>query len=824
MSRIIFTILCLLLIPLAAALGFLRSEGVWDQHRKLDQAVTDMVFFWDVQNTEVKGRQPPPLTRESYLKVRERFIASKPQIREQAYLRMEAWGADVIPFLMEDLQNPPHWRYIKGLSKVLADLQYAKAGPLMLRHLYTYHNQDAIHDAIFDAIAALGVRGSDEELIAWQARRVGRNGQAPVLTRHFLIAVAKTGGKDYLLQQLRQAYTTDQIVKLIEPLAYTYDPKVVKLIMDYANDEREPIAIAATKALDHIVAPMAISALTDQFLVNENPFIRRSIIENHFDDNDIFYDSRILPLLASLLQDPLYKKNAAYALLNNETRETVSALAPLSQWDNLDRLFIDLDFYNRKNQKYLLLKLLDHPNPRIRIQAIDQLWFNPDHDVGEKLIETMQDDDLSVHDKAVWASRTQAKVRLYYDLLAPLIDDPESLKQLADRKFFKLVTWPQQHPAMGFFILVLMLFFGFVLVFDLTHIFNRYRANAFLHVLLLTGLLSNFWTFSAYQHYYVYSNGVWLLLLLGYLFAQQSIDKPKDAASRFGLFGGARVWLFTPALLILLSPLLSDALEHILIQPRWFKICLQMWLVSVVLLLFDFIFAAAPALLKRSLDLLMSSALLISLWALLAMHIWLSFETQANRQVFGFWLLLPLILVLFGLWLLRLFHLFKRTRILALFPPSDRFYLSSSMQEPVTVVERSYKDLTFKQRVSNLLVLSIPLLVAAGLSLIVLLPAYFYLQATGLLSGYIGVFIIMHLLVTLLLGWELVVLQPLYSAMHIQLAQGYIRSGYVLLGFAFSGAYWRSRLRTEIELSADEQAWIKQLSLDLAQEEEVMEW
>ena len=634
MKRSLVTLGILTLFLAAATLAFLRTDQLWNSHRSLTAAASDLWFVVDVALREKRGHAPPPLTRGHYEAALERLSSDVDgKVNDLARDRMVTWGDAVAPMLMAEFRRdrPDRWKYVGQVAEALAALDHEPAAEEIVAALYDDAVRDLGRDQMLDAIGDLGVREVIADLMAWHEHdrkrlqeRYADAERVPGPPPRFYSNLGKLGARDFLTRQLPLVDGRGYTISILRGLGYTRDPAALPILNPYLEHDDNGIRQYASEAIDLIEISSSVGSALASFPAS-NRFEQKRLIETYFSDRMAAEDPRILSLLEALLARDALRDAAAIALARIDTPASIAALHPALRWQRPEPLIAALAREGRDEGFLLLERFLDHPDPEVQRATLYALQPVPDrrvdawlerkargesaaiaperggHDAREREVAPARERGATVSrsggaEIAREASRIRFlrdKYELYYSMLDLLLRDGEPDRVAAQERLYDWISKSLRLPfsidqpfaALHYLILVVALIFGLFLIFDLARAFEVYRFHATLHFLLVAGFLGSFLVVDYDMGFYRYNIGVNLLLLLGYLFMERGASEPGRASNRFGRLAGASLWLVVPSLLYFGTPILADSMHRALAGGVYFAaFCVYALLCSILLL------------------------------------------------------------------------------------------------------------------------------------------------------------------------------------------------------------------------------------------------
>ncbi len=851
MRRTAITLAVLTLLVTGAVVAFLRAAGIWDQHRSLPQAASDLWFVIDVALTEKRGYPAPPLTRRAYASAFERLSCHADRgVNHFAKTRMLAWGEAVAPLLMDALedQRPMAWKYHPGIAESLGAIGHEAAASKLVRKLYDDSVRDIGRDAILDAIGEIGVREVVPDLLAWyefderrRAERYAGRARIPGIPTRFYVNLGKLGAHPFLIEQLPLVDSPERdgrgyTVAILRGLAHAKDPAALPILDRYLSHTDSGIQQYAAKAIDRIEVSLGIDAALASFPTG-NVFEQQRLIEAYFSDAQAAEDPRVVPLLESLLATPTLRDEAGVALARLDTPSAVRALEPTLLWPEPRELVAALGRYGRIHGYALLEPFLDHPDPEVQQTTVEALLPVPSRRVDGWLERKSRDGKGGVAQQAARARFLRDKYELYYAMHDLVQRDGESDRVAAQEWLYawisKSLRLPMSlsHPfaALHYVALVFALIFGFFLVFNLARAFELYRFHTTLHFLIAICLLGAFLVVDYDEGFYRYNIGITLFLLLGYLFMERGSNEPGRAGSRFGRMAGASLWLVVPSLLYFGTPILAESMHRAFSNGLYFSLFCAYSLVCSILLLEEYLLPRHIIPRSTRSTRWMATVLSTVLLSFVGVAV---FEYASGLSGSGvssgplaLWMLAPVVVLVLWQWR-QLFAVHPRSVDPPPMPdPSlevvrDREMISVHRRDTRSRVVRVYRAVlaasagkTFLQGTrASVGVLFAGMAAAAGLAIplcALALPLYALITMNWGRAP-LWQFAALHFLSTALV-FGLLLTNSRRSRLVLQLRNGHVRSGHPTLGAVFVGGYWRRRPPCDVELSHAARQWLAQM-------------
>jgi HEAT repeat protein len=495
---------------------------------------------------------PAELDDASFAAVLDRFRqGSHWEVRERAVWALRHWGPAVAPRLLAAAEQAADPYLQVGIAKGLVAIRDPRAATVVSTYLERYLDDPRRFRSDFvDLLGATGDPRALPTLIALHRRHGERVGD-------LLEAIGKCGGTDYLLAELNQATTAEEVRKLLWPLTYTRDPRGLKAVARQLTHQDESVRTRAYSALGQSSGGEVVAPLLEVLAGVENEYILGSALNMVLARPVNRGQSGLAPYLAGLFDHPTLAWEARYALARVGGDEALQVLRERMAGEPPDSVMQHLDLLGGAALPFLE-HYLDSPDSWVRHQALSKVEELLDPAVRPLLTPLLEDPDPGLRRRVSHILFDMDSLDLFRSFTLSL---PEKFGRAAWRGFRADLSWGLRKSfrqalttltLLHWLGLAVSALLGLLLACNRVRIFEAYRFNLFVSFLLCEGLFGNYFflgqELNRPQLVFTLATGVHLLLLIGYLF-QERERLPGELRNRFERLGGASLWLLTPPLL-----------------------------------------------------------------------------------------------------------------------------------------------------------------------------------------------------------------------------------------------------------------------------------
>ena len=433
-----------------------------------------------------------------------------------------------------------------------------------------------------DVLRALGEIGDPRGIPALAERlRAG----APDEREAALGSLARIGGEatPIVLGEAARSMDPRHLEEMCWPLGLTRDPRAAELLVALARHPRRSVRQAAVAALDQVVGKAAIRPVVEAIEREENDFVRARLISDVLDDMDA-QDPLALDLLRRLAGDPILGERAVQALGRSGSADALDILVSTPKGSDPLWVMGQLQFSGglpnligpgatgQPATLALLTRYLDHPEARVRDEALDHLVTNGDPGALPAVEKLLADPDRNLRVQAGNAALALSQWAAL-DGLLQLVPSADARREI--RSEFRgqyvigfaggfLVTARTVHRVA----LAISALLGAALLLGAVRVFEPYRFSLLPLLLLFEGFTGDLWWTGGHRFLgrlfgddrSAFEQGVaaHLLLLLGWVLMRPDRE-PGALPSRFARLGGWSLWLVVPGVLYFGTPLLAEA-------------------------------------------------------------------------------------------------------------------------------------------------------------------------------------------------------------------------------------------------------------------------
>ena len=753
-------------------------------------SLSDFVFMVGTANARVLKLDPPELTDRRY----ERVIAharrtAHTHVDESVYWALERWGGAVEPRLVEEIEL---WRSdgrVRAAATVLARSKNP-AAILAFEKTVLAGGDRWLEVRLIDELHLIGPQAAPVLIDAYQ-RYLESESPPPYNLRE---SIGRAGGADteFLLAELANASTEEDIYSLQWPLAYTNDPRAARALFELMHHRSLDIRRRSRDSMSQAMGAAAVGPALDFLEYETDDYLRSWVIQSILASRRAFDSMRAVDYLARLVDDPVLSWEANYALVRIGSDGAVDILRERAALKPARWAVSNLEQGGRAGLR-ILEDFTRHEDPYVRRLALWKLEEREDFRAAPIFEKALSDPDPRNRDEAE---------RLVFQTDTLLLGESFRvwLSNVSGEEFSGRIRAPIRkgtRTALGvlrimhWIGLVVSVLIGFLLLIGSLRAFEPYKFALVLQFLLVAGVIGDFFLMSD-PFACRWATTSRLVLLLGLLFLRDD-PLPGEARGRVERFSVRSLWVLAPALLMFGVPSFTQALRHALRDFDFMKWVLLVLLILTVLLLEQ---AVLPWHLFRRgsrLERAMTLVLSISVVAIFVAALWLD-SPGGDRATMNALLTLPLVFaVLFHVQSSRLFARSTEAPGLPLAPGRIR-----AVRDRESVIVKLRRRRTYR---------GIPQLIIGGLAL------WFLAAKLEVVSG--GGPAMFLLIVTAVFGtvlaWLLVaIVSPNFT---IQIRGGAARSANSFLGGVVGRARWYRRLRLpafvgQLELTPSETRWL----------------
>ncbi len=229
-------------------------------------------------NSQALGIDPPELTDKSYERIW-RHVHPKVhhQLESRVLWSLTRWGEAVAPRLLREIEEFKTPERVSAAATALGRMQYAPALAAMVRAVEQALSTRHLQIEILDALAELGPEAAPFLIETYRSYRSAH--EAPLY--NLLDAIGNSrGGILFLIAEMDQAETADEILRLEWPPAQTRDPRAARVLVNILHHPRLDVRQRARDSMSQFMVAAVVEPALDLLEIERDDYLRSWIIRD----------------------------------------------------------------------------------------------------------------------------------------------------------------------------------------------------------------------------------------------------------------------------------------------------------------------------------------------------------------------------------------------------------------------------------------------------------------------------------------------------------------------------------------------------------------
>lgn len=322
MRRFALAVAALGLLVGVVFIAFFSASRFRQDDQTYWESLSDFAFMNRYYGRRFIGLDPPALTKTRYESVMSHAKKSAHYEVDEVVARMlERWGGEVEPYLLEELDA---WRSV-GRVRVAAIVLARLDNPAAIGALQQagVMGDRWLEIEILDELHALGPSAAPA-MIGVYHDALQRGLPIPY---NLLEAIGRSGGgADFLLDQLAQASSDEEIQEVQWPLAFTRDPRAARALYALMHHPNIDVRRRSRDSMSQSMGAAAVEPALDFLEQETDDYLRSWVIQSHLATHHGAGSARAVEYLAPLVEHPVLSWEANYALARIGSEKALEVL------------------------------------------------------------------------------------------------------------------------------------------------------------------------------------------------------------------------------------------------------------------------------------------------------------------------------------------------------------------------------------------------------------------------------------------------------------------------------------------------------------------